>query len=444
MRGSKETSLVSLATDAHGRPKKLILSAAALCCVNGKQRGERFELDRSPLVIGSHAGCDVVLADATVSSRHAEIATRPGGYLLRDLGSRNGIRLGAWRVEQVYLSPGMIFTMGRSSLEVVDLERTVVVPLSRSETFGTLDGCSIAMRRVFAQLEAAARADSTVLIEGETGTGKDLTAEALHQASERGAGPFVVFDCASVAPNLAESELFGHLRGAFTGADTDRVGALERADGGTLFLDEIGELPTELQPKLLRATETHRCMPIGARSARHVNVRVIAATHRNLDDEVRRGTFRKDLFFRLAVVRIRIPPLRERLDDLPLLVDRLAGSVGNKKAAERLMALLPLLRAYHWPGNVRELRNVIERLGVLPVEEALPSALLGRKDTVQRLGSFVDARERAMDQFERMYIKDLLSATGGNVTRAAEQAGLSRRYLTRLITRHKLQRSGSA
>jgi DNA-binding NtrC family response regulator len=440
---SSETSFISVTTDSRGRPKKLVVSAAALRCVGGRHSGERFSLDKSPVVLGSHRSSDIRLEDPTVSSRHAEIALRPSGYLLRDLGSRNGIRLGPWRVEEIYLSPGMIFALGRTTLEVIDLEQTVEVPLSPLEQFGLLDGRSLPMRQMFAQLEAAARTDATVLLEGETGTGKELTAESLHLASRRAAGPFVVFDCASVAPTLAESELFGHVRGAFTGADSDRSGALARADGGTLFLDEIGELEPDLQPKLLRATETHRYTPVGGSKTRPADVRIIAATHRNLEEEVRRGAFRKDLYFRLAVVRIRVPPLRERLDDLPQLIGRLAQELGRREVADRVLGLLPLLRSYSWPGNVRELRNVIERLSVLPVEDALPSVLLGRHQDAQQLVTFAEARERAVDQFERLYVTDLLATAGGNVTRAAELAGLSRRYLTRLITKHRLQRGGA-
>jgi DNA-binding NtrC family response regulator len=440
----KEDSLVSVTTDARGRAQKLVLRAAALRVTSGPSQGRQMEIDRSPLLIGTHGSCDLRLEDPTVSSRHAELAFRPGGYLLRDLGSRNGILLGGYRVEQLYLSPGMSLTLGRSTIVVIDLDRRVEVPLSRADRFGELVGRSVAMRDLFAQLEAAARSDSTVLLEGETGTGKELTAEALHQASGRAEGPFEVFDCAAIPSGLAESELFGHVKGAFTGADTTRAGALERAHGGTLFLDEIGELPLALQPKLLRAIESRRFTPVGGSSTRSVDVRFIAATHRSLDHEVRKKAFREDLYYRLAVVRIRVPPLRERIDDLPLLIERLARASGQEGVADRLLGVTPLLQSYTWPGNVRELRNVVERLGVLPIDEALPSAVFGRERPSNRasLASFVDARDRALDQFERNYLIELLKATSGNITQAATIAQVSRRYLTRLVAKHRLQGQG--
>jgi len=439
-----DDSLVSITTDARGHAQKLVLRAAALRITSGPSQGRQLEIDRSPLVIGSHGSCDLRVEDPTVSSRHAELAFRPGGYLLRDLGSRNGILLGSFRVEQLFLSPGMVLTLGRTQITVVDLDRRVEVPLSRADRFGELVGRSVAMRDLFAQLEAAARSDATVLLEGETGTGKELTAEALHQASHRAEGPFVVFDCAAIPSGLAESELFGHVKGAFTGADSTRAGALERAHGGTLFLDEVGELPLALQPKLLRAIESRRFTPVGGAAARSVDVRFVAATHRALDHEVRKKAFREDLYYRLAVVRLRVPPLRERLDDLPLLIERLARVCREEGASERLLGVLPLLQSYTWPGNVRELRNVVERLGVLPIDDALPSMVLGRErpSDPKRMASFVDARDRALEQFERLYLIDLLGATGGNITQAAAIAEVSRRYLTRLVAKHKLQGQG--
>jgi len=302
------------------------------------------------------------------------------------------------------------------------------------------------MRQLFALLERIAPSEASVLVLGETGTGKELCAEALHAHSLRKARPLVVVDLAAVQPNLIESELFGHVRGAFTGAVSDRAGAFERADGSTLFLDEIGELSSELQPRLLRALERGQVKRVGANDYRTVNVRVVAATNRDLLSLASEGRFREDLYHRLAVLAVRLPPLRERRDDVPMLVQALLQQLGRPGAIGP--ATLARLGAHDWPGNVRQLRNVIERaVSLSPGAGEVPPELLvlpeDRSAPTPSSSSglpFKEAKERLIEAFEREYLEGLLSRCGGNVSRAAREAGIDRVYLHRLLKRYALAR----
>jgi transcriptional regulator with GAF, ATPase, and Fis domain len=301
------------------------------------------------------------------------------------------------------------------------------------------------MRELFADLVRISASEVSVLIEGETGTGKELVAESIHAASSRASGPYVVFDCGAVAPTLAESELFGHERGAFTGAAASRIGVFEQADGGTIFLDELGELPRELQPKLLRVLEKGELRRVGSNRTISIDVRVVAATNRNLLAEVQRGQFRQDVFFRVATTHVYVPPLRERLDDLPLLVEHfLQRTSSGVTAADIPEHVWNMLRAYAWPGNVRELQNVVHRLLVTP-ERALstdgnhPSSSRDFSLTSggrPRLLPLRIARREAVDDFERRYLKDLLSRVEGNVTRGAAMAEVSRQMIQKLMRKH--------
>lgn len=441
MSHSSEPSFLTVAVGPEKLPRKLELPLAGLRILTGKHRGQLLRLDVLPVVIGSDPNCDLVLSDATVSSRHAEIGRRPQGLLLRNLGSRNGVLAGNWWVEQIYLAPQMIITLGETALEVVALDEIEEVKLSSADHFGAVRGRSAAMRRVFAILDQIRKSDASVLLEGETGTGKEIVARELHRQSTRADNPFVVFDCSAIAPNLLESELFGHERGAFTGAIAARTGSLAQANGGTLFLDEIGELGLDMQPKLLRALESREYKTVGGNRVRSVDVRLIAATSRKLENEVKAKQFRQDLFFRLAVMRVRLPPLRERLEDLPLLINAfLEQQAADEEIIAKINSLLPLLSSYHWPGNVRELRNIVERMTILPLYSALPSALNlgGEKSSATGINNYADTRELLLQQFEEKYLPQLLLATGGNVTKAAELSGLSRRHLTHLIAKHSL------
>jgi DNA-binding NtrC family response regulator len=293
------------------------------------------------------------------------------------------------------------------------------------------------MREVFTLLERLVASDADVLIQGETGTGKELCAEALHAGSRRAGKPFVVVDLAGLAPALIESELFGHVKGAFTGAQADRAGAFERAQGGTVFLDEVGELPPEVQPRLLRALERRQVKRVGANNYRALDVRVLAATHVDLEASVKAGRFRGDLFHRLAVLRVTLPPLRERPEDIPLLIDTVLSRAGRPPGAlsEQTRALLT---QYPWPGNVRELRNVVERVVSLG-EEALPDlrtdARSGPVGTALEL-PFKQAKEQLIEGFERDYLRGLLERCEGNISRAAREAGIARMYLRKLLQKH--------
>jgi DNA-binding NtrC family response regulator len=326
------------------------------------------------------------------------------------------------------------------------VEEPVVVPLSTRDRYGGLLGQSAAIREAFAVLERAAPTEATVLIEGETGTGKELAAEALHAHSSRADGPFVAIDCGAIAPSLMESELFGHVRGAFTGAAADRKGIFEEADGGTLMLDEVGELPLDLQPKLLRALEKREVRRVGASAARKIDVRVVAATNRDLRAEIERGTFREDLYFRLAVVTVRLPPLRARPDDIPMLVRHFVRCLAPD-APPPSAELVAALASRPWPGNVRELKNAVERALAMatPVEPgsapgAVPAAesagtLPGAMESLLRL-PIKDAVERWTETFERAYLEDVLRRSGGSVSGAARLAGVNRRFVQRLMRRH--------
>ncbi|MBL8938913.1 MAG: sigma-54-dependent Fis family transcriptional regulator [Archangium sp.] len=301
------------------------------------------------------------------------------------------------------------------------------------------------MRQAFMMLEKAAKTDATVLLEGETGTGKSRAAQALHSAGARKDGPFLVVDCGALPPSLLEAELFGHEKGAFTGATSKRLGVFEEAKGGTVFLDEIGELPLELQPRLLRVLEDRQVRRLGQNQWTQVDVRIVAATHRDLRSNVNTGTFRSDLYFRLAVVRVTLPSLREHPDDLPDIAKALLKDLGvteRSHAALFAPAFIAQLQQAAWPGNVRELRNHLERCIVFETPE-VPS----RNDVVTNPGAgadftrgpLVDARKKAVERFEKEYLTALLERHGGKVSQAAVEADVDRVSLYRLMRKHGLK-----
>jgi transcriptional regulator with PAS, ATPase and Fis domain len=321
-------------------------------------------------------------------------------------------------------------------LGVAGAEERAVVELSPRHRFGDVVGKSPEMRRLYGILEKVAPTDSSVLIQGETGTGKELLARAIHDASKRAKQPFVVVDCGAIAENLIESELFGHVRGAFSGAVSDRRGLCEEANGGTLFLDEIGELPPALQPRLLRVIESLEVRRVGSNAPKRVDVRIVAATNRPLAHSINDGTFREDLYYRLAVVELHLPPLRARREDIPLLAEhffrRYAGPDEPLPAA-----LVSSLTSRAWPGNVRELRNYVERsvsMGHAAAAGLPPPAPTDEVEPIVPVHlPLKDARAAWTEKFELLYVKALLAKTEGNVTRAAELAGINRRSLQRLI-----------
>ncbi|HZS40068.1 MAG TPA: sigma 54-interacting transcriptional regulator [Polyangia bacterium] len=401
-------------------------------------RGER-------LVIGTHESADFRVKDRTVSRFHCELELVDGRVQVRDLNSRNGTEVDHVAVAQAWLRGGATLTLGQTRVRFELGDGHVEIRLSERERFGVMVGRSRAMRAVFAVLERAAGSDATVLMEGETGSGKEAAAESLHRESARAQGPFVVVDCGAIPRELLESELFGHERGAFTGAVGAREGAFEAAAGGTIFLDEIGELAGDLQPKLLRALERHEVKRVGANTYRPVDVRVIAATNRNLRAEVNARRFRSDLYYRLAVIELRLPPMRERGEDLPLLVEDLLSALGaadDPEAARlRTPELAAELRRHHWPGNVRELRNYLERC--LAMREPTPLTAAGplavdelEVNATQPLKS---ERERWLRVLERRYLDEILRSHEGNVTAAARSAGVDRIHFYRLLWRHGLR-----
>ena len=342
------------------------------------------------------------------------------------------------RVHDAELVPGSTIRLGSTVLSIAGRDERQSVELSPRHSFGEVIGTSTEMRRLFTVLEKVAPSEATVLIQGETGVGKELVARAIHEASPRARYPFVVVDCGAIAENLIESELFGHVRGAFSGAVSDRRGLFEEADGGTLFLDEIGELPAALQPRLLRVIESRELRPVGSNASKRVDVRILAATNRPLAEGVNDGSFREDLYYRIAVVEVLLPPLRERRQDIAALAEhfyrRYAGD--GEPLPE---ALRSSLSSRAWPGNVRELRNFIERSVSLglgtpgPVERAQAALSPEVEGIVPTHLPLKDARAAWTEQFELLYVKALLAKTGGNVTRAAELAGVNRRSLQRLI-----------
>ena len=422
----------------------MLLPSFRLEVVGGPDRGTTYTSSGERTVVGTHRSAHLVLTDPTVSRFHCELGAGEHGVRIRDMQSRNGTLVEGVELVDAYLRRPTTLKLGDTRLLVAPEGGAVRVPLAPGDRFGPLRGASGAMRSVFALLERAAQSDATVLIEGETGTGKDLAASAIHAASARRDGPFVVVDCGAMPRELLESELFGHVRGAFTGAHADRAGAFEAAHGGTLFLDEIGELALDLQPVLLRALESRQVKRVGATRTTAVDVRVIAATNRSLAAEVNAKRFRSDLYYRLAVLVVQMPPVRERPEDLPLLVDAVLESLGaaDAPAAARLREprALERLAAHTWPGNVRELRNHLER--ALAFGDAAAPAPASAPDG----GAEVDisqpyrlARRRWLARFERRYLERLLAAHGDNVTAAARAAGVDRVHLHRLLSRAGLR-----
>jgi transcriptional regulator with PAS, ATPase and Fis domain len=421
----------------------LEILSVELCVVEGPDRGARVRIDRGTARIGTAAGNDLRLRDPTVSRIHCEIGMAKKTIRVRDTGSTNGTWVEGVRIYDAELSAGAILHLGNTAVRIEVGGAPVFLELSNRVELGELVGSSVEMRRVYAILERTAPTDSTILLQGETGTGKDVVARTIHALSPRAQGPFVPIDCGAVPDNLIESELFGHVKGAFSGAVSNRIGVFEEAHGGTLFLDEVGEMPLSMQSKLLRAIESRKIRPVGSNVERAIDVRIIAATNRGLSLAVNDGRFREDLYYRLAVVEVTLPSLRSRRSDIRSLAERFFDKLGPK--GERPSPdFLDSLEDRPWPGNVRELRNTVERAISLGYASASPAARSKAPDVpnAKELESIVplhlplkDARQVWVERFESVYLVSMLRATGGNVTRAAERAGVSRRFLQRLAQR---------
>jgi transcriptional regulator with PAS, ATPase and Fis domain len=393
------------------------------------------------IVIGADPGADVVIDDTTMSKFHCEIRVREGTATLRDLGSRNGTQVDRVPVIEAPLRPGAVITLGRTTLRFDVGTRDVEIPLSGRERFGRMRAHSVSMRAAFTTLEAAAASDATVLLQGESGTGKELAAESIHLESARRDGPFIVMDCGAIPASLLETELFGHEAGAFTGATSTRIGTFEAAAGGTVFLDEIGELALDLQPKLLRVIERREVQRIGSTKRIPVDVRIVAATNRNVEKEVNARRFRADLYYRLAVLVVKLPPLRERAADLPLLVEGIlddlrAGDSPMARSLRRGEMLAELLR-HDWPGNVRELRNYLE--GCLVRQDTSTPLMQSGEPPIDANQPLALVRERWVRHIERRYLEQLLLIHANNVSAAARAAGIDRVHLHRLLARAGLR-----
>ena len=447
-----------------GTGPMLVQHRQRLVVVAGPDRGLEKEIEGTHLTIGTSSKNDLKLNDGTVSRRHCEVSIVNDRYVVKDLDSTNGTKLNDIPVVEAVLSPGARLKLGDTEILFEPKKKWERVDSVATDHFGDLYGASKVMKGVFAMLAKVAATDLSCILVGETGTGKELAARGLHEASARSNKPFVIVDCGAVTKNLIESELFGHEKGAFTGADRQRVGAFEHADGGTIFLDEIGELPIDLQPKLLRALERREIKRLG--SARHleVDVRVIAATHRDLPAMIRKKEFREDLYYRLAEVVVELPPLRDRRDDVPVIAQRIVAEHAREGAQVQGIAedALKELAGRPWPGNVRELRNVLRRAIAMSQSDTLSA------DDLRALGAerisnlpaaggaggagepapevaddlpIKEARERWVAPMEREYLVRLMRRCNGDLDKAAQDAGVHRKSLERLLRQHGLKAS---
>jgi DNA-binding NtrC family response regulator len=411
--------------------------------------GTIFPIDVEPIVVGRSEGADVQLDDNEVSGVHCELRAITEGISVRDLGSTNGTFCSNVRIREAVLTGNAELTVGNTHLVITASGAKQRVELGYNDRFGSIVGASPKMRRVFSVLEKVAATPLSVLVLGETGTGKEGVARAIHDASSRRMGPFVVVDCGSIPQTLAESILFGHEKGAFTGANERRMGALAEANGGTLFLDELGELPIDLQPKLLRALSERQVKRIGGTAFDSIDVRIIAATRRDLSTEMNAGRFRSDLFFRIAQVRIELPPLRERLTDLPMLIEDICTRVHQAWAAPVVRNWIERRMASHdWPGNVRELVNVVSVAATLAqTPDAIDDVLLLARDeqptqSTQPATAFSDAKRQAIEQFERSYFAELSRRAKGNVSEMARQSGMERHHVRAYLRKYGFDKAG--
>ncbi|MEQ8981008.1 MAG: sigma 54-interacting transcriptional regulator [Deltaproteobacteria bacterium] len=442
---------------ASGSDRGAALFSLRLTVKNGPDAGKGCVVDRDVVTVGKMPDCDLVLEDPSVSRRHFRITRESEDrWRLVDLGSTNGTFVAGARVTDAPIEAGAVVVAGKVEIAFVPERQDVVVPAWPHDRFGPVLGRSAPMRRLFGMMSRIAGTDATVLIEGETGCGKGLVARALQQASARSKGPYVVVDCGAVQRQLVESELFGHEKGAFTGAYDRRLGAFELANSGTVFIDELGELGLDLQPKLLRVLDAREVRRVGGGGPTPVDIRVIAASRRDLEREVARGAFREDLYFRLSVVTLEIPPLRDRPEDIPLLAEHFLEAIAESRGvtAPRLDGrTVDRLTAHDWPGNVRELRNVVERAVLLAAVRPGQGLEIGQLATTNRTKpeaprpaapapsfdptlSFTQSKERWVDAREQAYVHWLLDGHDGNVSAAARAARMDRKYLHKLIKKH--------
>ncbi len=413
--------------------------------------GRAIDLAAEPRVVGTDPGCELVLHDEHVSRRHATFRAEGGRWVVADLGSHNGTLYQGSRISEASVPAGATLKLGTTFVRVQPKPQHVDLPPSQARRFGELVAESLVMREVFAVLELAAQSTVTVLVEGETGVGKELVARSLHAMGPRRRGPFVAVDCGALPASLVESELFGHVRGAFTGAASARTGAFTRADGGTLYLDELDGVPLDVQARLLRAIEERRVRPVGSDAEHPVDLRLVASSRRDLRELVAEGAFRPDLYYRLSVVRIALPPLRERREDIAPVVGHLLRARGLNDPGPLEGPNLERLFVHDWPGNVRELRNVLDRaLALSPGARTFADLRVSTATAVESSEPlavrtdlpFSDAKRQLVDAFERRYLRDVFERCDGNVSAAAREAGLDRKHLRQLLVRHGILTSG--
>lgn len=464
--------------DPTSLPPPHVLKRCKLVATGPDGAATEYIFDQPQVTLGALEDNDLVLDDDRVSRHHARIFSEGDAFLIADLRSSSGTYVDRVRVREAYLRSGCQIRLGGTTLRFSVVTEKLDVRPHAETGLGGLVGQSESMRRLMAAVAKVAPTGATVVLEGETGTGKEVVARTLHQLSPRASQPFIVFDCSAVQQNLIESELFGHEKGSFTGALATRQGLFEAAQGGTIFLDEVGELALDLQPKLLRALETREIRRVGGNRPIQINVRVIAATNRDLAAEVKAGRFREDLFYRLGVVRLHLPPLRERREDIRLLAEHLLRHGGFNRAlhggdGQRVKGIsqeaLHLLHAYDWPGNVRELSNIVERAcsfadGDLLQPDDLPESIRGadvprrrpdgyaptaplapphKPDVPERPDvhadlNFRDAKETWLGSFERDYLAAVLARHGGNLSQAARDADVDRKHFRRLARKYNL------
>jgi DNA-binding NtrC family response regulator len=438
-----QTRLSTRSEEISGTPPR-----CQLVVIEGPDAGRAVTLEGTRRV-GTDDRCELKLSDDRVSGKHLEVSVDGSKFRVVDLDSTNGTFLEGTRVHEAVVEAGASLKLGRTVLRVLAQSQPLEVTPSQARRFGELVGESFAMREVFAVLELAARSDATVLVQGETGTGKELVARALHEASARRAGPFVAVDCGALPESLLESELFGHVKGAFTGAEKARAGAFTRAHSGTLFLDELTGVSAGVQARLLRVLEERKVKPVGSDDERAVDVRVVAASRQPLEGAVAGGAFRPDLYYRLSVLTVELPPLRSRREDLQVLVAELLKRRGFEPGPIDGTGF-DRLRAHGWPGNVRELRNIIDRAVALSpgatafrdLKISVAPATADDALTVRSDLPFKEAKEGVVDAFERRYLEDVLARHHGNVSAAARFAQLDRKYLRTLLEQHGLRGEG--
>lgn len=455
--------------------------------LSGEDKGFSATFEKPVVRIGADPLSDIVLADPTVSRMHAEIRRNKGGLELIDLDSTNGTFIDGMEIGNVEISPGTVFQVGRTKMRLSTRTEQVKIEVTDRTRYGNIIGQSAALREIFSILDRVAPSDLSVVIEGETGTGKELIAAAIHENSQRSSKPFVVFDCSAFTATLLESELFGHEKGAFSGASRRHMGVFERADGGTIFFDELGEMDIEFQAKFLRVLETGDVRRVGGESTFNVDVRVVAATNKDLESLVVDKEFREDLFYRLSKVRFNLPPLRERVEDIPLLAEHFLDEMSSDQAARPLLTddAIRSLQQYEWPGNIRQLRNVVEKAVAMCREGAITAdylrSELGGGGRIQQSRSmfmpamvtpadpvsstthpaapnttvltalletdegkaipFRDAKDALIADFEKTYLTRLLIRNENNISQAAREAEVDRRHLYRLLKKHDLMDS---